>query len=188
MSDNGEMDGSEYDEAGSDNISDSSSDDRDEDAVLDGEVLQDRLAEMQQELFSTREQLNQAKTELALEQSKRPTLYDDRYFEKQLNALRGKITRWCCSYFQCAGPFWTMPAEKRFSMLSDEWAAYMEDSNRRPWLIQAQVWYILQQRLFDPQSDKLPSWLFTGTEKEIAIDKMFLGGLAGLNPQYDVPY
>jgi hypothetical protein len=58
----------------------------------------------------------------------------------------------------------------------------MEDSNRRPWLIQAQVWYILQQRLFDPQSDKLPSWLFTGTEKEIAIDKMFLGGLAGLNP------
>lgn len=182
MSVDGEMDCSEYDEAGSDNISDFSSDDRDEDAVLDGEVLQDRLAEMQQELFSTREQLNEAKTELALEQSKRPTLYDDRYFEKQLNALRGKITRWCCSYFQCAGPFWTMPAEKRFSMLSDEWAAYMEDSNRRPWLIQARVWYILQQRLFDPQSDKLPSWLFTGTKKEIAIDKMFLGGLAGLNP------
>lgn len=164
------------DEADDDAISDSSAGESIEDPVLDGELLQNKVTQLQQELSEIRERLNLAKTELAMEQSKHPSLYDDFYFERQLDGLRGKVRRWTITYFETTAAYWTPPAERKFKPLSDEWAAYMEDDTRRPWLIQAQVWYFLQQRLLDPDSPRRPSWLFAGLKQKVSIDRMFAQG------------
>ena len=61
-----------------------SSDGDHEQPVLDGELLQDEVTRLQQELSVTRDRLNQTKTELAFQQSRRPNDYDDAYSTQQL--------------------------------------------------------------------------------------------------------
>ncbi|KAL1594052.1 hypothetical protein SLS59_009083 [Nothophoma quercina] len=144
-----------------------------EQPVLDGELLQDEVTRLQQELSVTRDRLNQTKTELAFQQSRRPNDYDDAYFEVQLDGLRSQIRDWCISYFANSRGFITPRAEKKFKPLSNEWIVWMTNKGRRPWIIQARVWYALDQLLFDSTSTKRASWLFTGQKAGHSVDKMF---------------
>ena len=143
----------------------------------DSETLQNQNVRLERQLAETMERLNQAKTELALEQSRRPTHYSDRYFVAELEALRGQIRDWTNTHFSHAGGHWTPLAEKRFKRLSGDWPAFMEDKCRRPWLIQAYIWNMLQERLFDSVSETRPSYLFT--KKKQSIDRRLAQGLNG---------
>jgi hypothetical protein len=149
---------------------------RDVDPFADSGELQGKVAQLEQQLGDVIERLNQAKTELALEQSRRPTLYDDYYFREQLDGLRSQIRHWTATYFSHAGAYWTLYAERRFKKLSDDWAAYLEYKDRRPWLIQARIWHILQQLLFDSDSKKRFSYLFAGPNKKYSIDRLLAQG------------
>lgn len=150
-------------------ISESSTDSRDVNPFSGGEELQQQLAEV-------KERLNEAKMELALQQSKHPASYDDFYFIEQLDGLRSQIRHWTATHFSHAGAYWTIGTERRFRELSENWAAYMEDEDRRPWLIQARIWAILQQLLFDSESDKQYSYLFTGQARNYSVDRMLERG------------
>jgi hypothetical protein len=168
-SDDSAGDSSQTDEA-------ESTDDDNDEPVLDGEVLQGEVVRLKQELSDVRDRLNEAKTDLAFQQSRRPIDYDNAYFIEELDELRSQIRGWCMSYFTTTRSYWTVPAERKFKLLSKEWAAYMSNKARRPWLIQAYVWYALDQYLFDPVSKKRASWLFTGRQTGQSIDRMFAQG------------
>lgn len=153
-----------------------SGDDEDHDPVLDGEVLQEENILLKQELAKLRDRLNHTKTELAFQQSRQPGEYNEGHFIEQLDGLRREIRDWCVSYFENGRWYWTIPAERRFKPLCSEWAAFMADKFRRPQLIQARVWYTLDQLLFNPISEKQASWLFLAHKNSPSIDKMFAQG------------
>jgi hypothetical protein len=153
-----------------------STDHDNDEPVLDGEVLHGENMRLKQELYDLRDRLNQAKTELAFQQSRRPRHNEEKYFKEQLDGLRGRIRRWCITYFDNSRSYWTLPAERKFKLLSNDWVAYMTNRDQRPWLIQARVWYALDQLLFDPASTKRTAWLFAGQETGISIDRMFAQG------------
>lgn len=174
----GPDDDAESDEAASTTDDDGFHDDSDEDQepVYDGEVLQEENTVLKQEMSELRDRLNHTKTELAFQQSRRPSDYKDSYFEKQLYGLRSQIRSWCASYFVNEESYWTMPAERRFKPLCTEWAAYLDSKSWRPWLIQARVWYILDRSLFNSTEEKYSSWLYLGKRNGRSIDKMFAQG------------
>lgn len=71
------------DDDSSDITSESSLESRDINPFVNSDELQGKIAHLERELANVKERLNQTKTELALEQSRRPTLYDDYYFLEQ---------------------------------------------------------------------------------------------------------
>ncbi|KAH8725384.1 hypothetical protein GQ44DRAFT_826514 [Phaeosphaeriaceae sp. PMI808] len=161
----------ESDDTFSDDLSDSSigtSEDNPDPFV----TVEERIADLQKQLTITENQLNHAKTELAIEQSRRPTNYNDVYFIEQMDGLRFKIRSWTQTYFSNTGNYWTSKAERRFQKITKDWAAYMEYKTHRPRLMQAYVWYTLQRLLFDPDSTTRFSYLFFGPGR-YAVDKEF---------------
>jgi hypothetical protein len=169
-------------DVGNDMLSESSRDNSIEDPFTDSgeDDVEGKVAQLEQQLADVKERLNQAKMELALEQSRRPIVYDDSYFINQLYMLRKQIQDWTVTYFSHAGGHWTKKAERRFRKLSDDWAAYMDDSGRRPRLIQARIWRILQQLLFDPDSKRQFSYIFSGRLKNYSVDRVLEQGLSDL--------
>ncbi|KAH7385573.1 hypothetical protein DE146DRAFT_759800 [Phaeosphaeria sp. MPI-PUGE-AT-0046c] len=180
--------GAEYDDGTDEAESSEDEDNLDDDygeelePVLDGEVLQEENVILKQELSLLRDRLDHTKTELAFQQSRRPTGYDEAYFEEQLNGLRSQIRSWCASYFSNGRSYWTMPAERRFKPLCSEWADFLASRSRRPWLIQARVWYTLDHLLFNSESKKQTSWLFLGNQNSVSVDKMFAQAAEKSNP------
>ncbi|KAH6629360.1 hypothetical protein C7974DRAFT_394305, partial [Boeremia exigua] len=141
------------------------------DPFVDGVELRSEITQLRQQLANVKGLLNQAKTELALEQSRRPTVYDDAYFVAQLDNLRQEIQSWTITYFSTGKGHYTQRTRRRFEVVSDDWASYMEDANFRPWLIQARIWHTLLQRLFDSDSSRRHRWLYTGAKDGVSVDE-----------------
>ncbi|KAJ4301515.1 hypothetical protein N0V90_003608 [Kalmusia sp. IMI 367209] len=132
-----------------------------------------QIEQLQALLRGVKEQLVEAKTQLALEQSKRPIEYDDQHFKVALDQLRYDVRQWCRTYFTHTGAYFTRSADRRFRGLTHNWAAYLCDKDWRPWLIQARVWDMLQCYVFDEYSKRQHYFLFTGPDKEYSVDKLF---------------
>lgn len=158
------------DEACSDSSSDISIEDTKIDPFKNRRELQDDIAQLES-------QIHKLRRELALEQVRRPTLYNGSYFARQLDEIRQMIRHWTVTYFTHAGGHWTPSAQRRFERLSEDWAAYLEHEQLRPWLIQARLWHLLQALLFDTMSKKRYSYIFTGRAKNCSFDKMLAEGL-----------
>jgi hypothetical protein len=149
------------------------------DPFLAKSELEAKVAILEHQLHDVKGRLNQTKTQLALEQSRRPAQYDDQYFTNQLVELRNLTRHWSNSYFRHCGGYLTIPAERNFRCVSDEWAAYLEFKDKRPWLIQARLWDSLQRRVFDVRSDSQYGYVFAGRDKKYAVDKILVGGSNG---------
>ncbi|KAF2258542.1 hypothetical protein CC78DRAFT_621735 [Lojkania enalia] len=143
------------------------------DPFLDESELSVRITELQRELRLVNERLNQTKTQLALEQSKRPVQYDDRYFEDQVLELRHQIRDWTEEFFRNSGGYVTELAKNRFRHITLDWAAYLDDERWRPRLIQARLWDSLQQHIFDAYSEKWSGYLFAGQGGKYPLDQIF---------------
>lgn len=156
-------------ESASDSSSDISKDEKEE--------LTDEIGRLRQQLHDVTEDLNERIAQLALSQTRRPTVYSDQYFETQLDSLRGMIRNWCISYFNCAEGHWKLSAERKFGTISPDWRAYLEDGERRPWLVQAKIWTILYKFIFGLRSKKRFAYVFVGSEKQNSIDNELAAGL-----------
>ncbi|KAF2735588.1 hypothetical protein EJ04DRAFT_576069 [Polyplosphaeria fusca] len=139
----------------------------------DKEAIDTEVELLQQELNRVKALLVQTKTELALEQSRRPVEYDDRYFESQVTELRFNIRQWTRAHFSNSNGYMTSRAEGTFQALSRDWAAYLEDENWRPRLIQARLWDTLERRVFDVESEWRREYVFAGRKGGHALESMF---------------
>lgn len=152
----------------------------DADPFADDEELREKITHLERQLLDVKNRLNRTKTELALEQSRRPTKYNDNYFQEQVDTLRYQIRQWTRSYFGTGKGHSTQQAKRKFKNVSRYWAVYMEDTGLRPRLIQARIWHTLLQRLFNPQSSKWRGWLYAGLKDRTSIDEILDHSKEGL--------
>lgn len=136
----------------------------------------DQIAHMQAQILELKGRLIDTKTQLALEQSRLPTDYDDDYFKAEMDQLRYEIQQWCRTYFANTRGYLTRSAQKRFKNQTHNWAAYLENQYWRPWLIQAHVWDVLHHWLFDGYSKNRASYVFSGLDRKYPVDKRLSQG------------
>ncbi|KAF2472905.1 uncharacterized protein BDR25DRAFT_353218 [Lindgomyces ingoldianus] len=68
------------------------------DPFLDKAQLEDEVERFQRELLDVTARLNQAKTQLSLEQSRQPAVYNDQHFQNKVTYLQDKIRRWTSTH------------------------------------------------------------------------------------------
>lgn len=118
---------------------------------LSHEQLVKLVHRLRSELQSQKLLLNHNR-QLLLQQatSKHPGLSDD-VIAKRMSFLRNEVFQWASNFFYASVTFGDTSAQD-FGHLSRNYKVYLASPSLRPWLIQARLWDMLQENIFEDKS------------------------------------
>lgn len=98
-------------------------------------------------------QLNQTRKALLQERTSKYQGLSDEDLVKRMEILREGVFQWSGAYFTYdGGRYSRSKAQHRFRHLVSDYEAYLGSRELRPWLIQAHLWDLLQENIFEDRT------------------------------------
>ena len=120
---------------------------------LSPEQLHQLVYRLQSKIQDQQLQLNQARKALLQERTSKYQGLSDEDLVKRMKILREGVFQWSGAYFTCdGGKYSRHKALHRFRHLVSDHEAYLGSRELRPWLIQARLWDLLQENIFEDRT------------------------------------
>lgn len=120
---------------------------------LSPEQLHQLVYRLQSKIQDQQLQLNQTRKALLQERTSKYQGLSDEDLVKRMKILREGVFQWSGAYFTYdGGRYSRSKAQHRFRHLVSDYEAYLGSRELRPWLIQAHLWDLLQENIFEDRT------------------------------------
>lgn len=120
---------------------------------LSPEQLHQLVYRLQSKIQDQQLQLNQSRKALLQERTSKYQGLSDEDLVKRMKILREGVFQWSGAYFTYdGGRYSRSKALHRFRHLVSDYEAYLGSRELRPWLIQARLWDLLQENIFEDRA------------------------------------
>jgi hypothetical protein len=116
---------------------------------LSPEELYQLVYRLQSKIQDQQLQLNETKEALRQERTNKYQGLSDEDLVKRMKILREGVFQWSAYFTYDGGRYSRSKAQHRFRHLVSDYEAYLGSRELRPWLIQARLWDLLQENIFE---------------------------------------